>query len=137
MSHFNLKRYFVIALSIVMLVGIGVFYFSQEAQAFRVFVDGRYHFNHSYIARGQFVRVLPGGWRVAWFNHAPFYFAHGVWYRPYGGRYVVIAPPIGVFVPESVNVAPVTEISISSGSIPGNSVVTIMLLSSCHTLIAG
>jgi hypothetical protein len=33
------------------------------------------------------------------FNHAPYYFAHGVWYRPYGGRYVVIAPPFGLFVP--------------------------------------
>ena len=102
MSH--LKRYFVIALSIVMLVGIGVFYFAQEAQAAprrapASFVDARYHHNHSYIARGQYVRALPGGWRVAWFNHAPFYFAHGVWYRPYGGRYVVIAPPFGVFVP--------------------------------------
>jgi hypothetical protein len=29
----------------------------------------------------------------------PYYFHGGVWYRPYGGRFVVVGPPVGVFVP--------------------------------------
>ena len=32
-------------------------------------------------------------------DHSRYYSSHGVWYRPYRGRYAVVAPPIGLFVP--------------------------------------
>jgi hypothetical protein len=62
-------------------------------------VDLRFGHNRSYADRGAIVASLPreaivvrGGDRRYWFNG-------GVWYRPEGRRFVVIAPPIGVFVP--------------------------------------
>src|SRR5476651_1327891 len=62
--------------------------------------DTRYHMDHTYPARGNAVRSLPSG-RVPVYDRArnPYYFHGGVWYRPNGGRFVVVGPPIGVFVP--------------------------------------
>jgi hypothetical protein len=117
MSYINLKRYFAIALSIVMLLGISVFGFAQQAQAEgpkrgqaqtakqapasqnRTFVDSRYQHNHSYPVRGQSVRSIPGDHRMVMHGHSRYYSSHGAWYRPYHGRYFVVAPPIGLFVP--------------------------------------
>ena len=117
MSYINLKRYFAIALSIVMLLGISVFGFDQWAQAegpgrasgqtvkrgpapqHKNFVDSRYQHNRSYPARGQSMRAIPRDHRAVIHGHSRYYSSHGVWYRPYRGRYVVVAPPIGLFVP--------------------------------------
>jgi hypothetical protein len=46
------------------------------------------------------VRALPSG-HVPVYDRArnPYYFHGGVWYRPNGGGFVVVGPPIGVFVP--------------------------------------
>jgi hypothetical protein len=62
--------------------------------------DTRYHMDHYYPARGAAVGALPAG-RVPVYDraHNAYYFHGGVWYRPYGGRFVVVGPPIGVFVP--------------------------------------
>lgn len=62
--------------------------------------DTRYHMDHTYPARGNSVRALPSG-HVPVYDRArnPYYFHGGVWYRPNGGRFVVVGPPIGVFVP--------------------------------------
>jgi hypothetical protein len=62
--------------------------------------DTRYHMDHTYPARGYTVRALPSG-HVPVYDRArnPYYFHGGVWYRPSGGRFVVVGPPIGVFVP--------------------------------------
>jgi len=62
--------------------------------------DTRYHMDHYYPARGAAVHSLPSG-RVPVYDRArnPYYFHGGVWYRPNGGRFVVVGPPIGVFVP--------------------------------------
>jgi hypothetical protein len=62
--------------------------------------DTRYHMDRYYPARGAAVRALPSG-RVPVYDRArnPYYFHGGVWYRPYGGRFIVVGPPIGVFVP--------------------------------------
>jgi hypothetical protein len=64
------------------------------------FHDTRYHMDHYYPARGANVRALPPG-RVAVYDraHNAYYFHGGVWYRPYGGGFVVVGPPFGVFVP--------------------------------------
>jgi len=134
MSYINLKRYFAIALSIVMLLGISVFGFAQQAQAEgsrgsrrastqavrqvpaarqgtthavtrgtatqqKRFMDSRYQHNRSYPIRGQSVRSLPGDRRAVMHDHSRYYSSHGVWYRSHGGRYAVVAPPFGLFVP--------------------------------------
>ena len=134
MSYINLKRCFVIALSIVMLSGISVFGFAQQAQAEgprgtgrasaqavrqastsrqgsthavtrgtaiqqKSFMDSRYQHNRSYPVRGQSVRSLPRDRRAVMHDHSRYYSSHGVWYRSYGGRYAVVAPPFGLFVP--------------------------------------
>ena len=121
MSYINLKRYFAIALSIVMLLGINVFGFAQQAQAEgpkrgqaqtakqapaarqgatqqKSFMDSRYQHNRSYPVRGQSVRSLPRDRRAVMHDHSRYYSSHGVWYRSHGGRYSVVAPPIGLFV---------------------------------------
>ena len=122
MSYINIKRYFAIALSIVMLLGISVFGFAQQAQAegprgksagrasgqsvkrgpepqHNNFVDSRHQHNRSYPNRGQSFRALPRDHRVVMHDHSRYYSSHGVWYRHSHGRYFVVAPPIGLFVP--------------------------------------
>ena len=134
MSYINLKRYFAIALSIVMLLGMSVFGFAKQAQAEgsrgtgrastqavrqapaarqgtthavtrgtatqqKRFMDSRYQHNRSYPVRGQSVRSLPGDRRAVMHDHSRYYSSHGVWYRSHGGRYAVVAPPFGLFVP--------------------------------------
>jgi hypothetical protein len=117
MPHSHLKKHFAIALSLFMLSGISVLCFTQLVQAdaprkaparavkrapapqHHHFVDSRYKHNHSYPARGRYFRELPRDHRVVMHNHSRYYSSHGVWYRPYHGRYVVVAPPVGLFVP--------------------------------------
>jgi hypothetical protein len=137
MSYTNLKKYFAIVLSLFMLSGIGIFCFSQQAQAEdsrgnrgagrapaqaarqssatrqgathavtrgtatqqRSFMDSRYQHNHSYPVRGQSVRSLPRDHRAFMHGHNRYYSSHGVWYRSRGGRFSVVAPPFGLFVP--------------------------------------
>ena len=62
--------------------------------------DTRYHMDHYYPARGANVGALPSG-RVPVYDraHNAYYFHGGSWYRPYGGGFVVVGPPIGVYVP--------------------------------------
>jgi hypothetical protein len=62
--------------------------------------DTRYHMDRYYPARGASIGALPSGHVPVYDGaHNPYYFHGGVWYRPYGGRFVVVGPPIGVFVP--------------------------------------
>jgi hypothetical protein len=42
-------------------------------------------------------RVPPGHYRVPW-RGSDYFFSEGYWYRPYGSRYVMVAPPYGVRV---------------------------------------
>lgn len=77
----------------------------QSAQAgappdrHRQFNDSRYQHNRAYPSRGQFVRSVPRDRHVVVHRGSRFYFSGGVWYRPSGTRFVVTAPPIGLFVP--------------------------------------
>lgn len=127
------KKYFAVALSLLMVMVIGFFSFSPSAQAEKKRgsketwskstrqapapqrapsrgtqwsapqqkrpADSRYRPSRSYPSRGQTFRVLPRDHRVFMHGHVRYYSAHGVWYRPYRGYYVVVAPPIGLFVP--------------------------------------
>ena len=136
MSYINLKKYFAIALSIVMLLGLCLFGFVQQTQAEgprgkstgrasaqavgktpatrqgtthavtrgtatqqKSFMDSRYQHNRSYPTHGQSFRYLPRDHRSIMHGPSRYYSSHGVWYRPYRGRYIVVAPPFGLFVP--------------------------------------
>jgi hypothetical protein len=59
-------------------------------------LDHRYNHDHYYPARGYAVRSLPSGYYAARYRGSPYYFHGGVWYRPYGPRFLVVAPPIGI-----------------------------------------
>lgn len=117
---YNLKRNSAIALSIIMLSVISISGFAQAAQhegskgsgraptqsakrasspQQRSFVDSRYNHNQSYPVRGQSLRTLPRDHRAVIHDHSRYYSSHGVWYRHGGRGYVVVAPPIGLFVP--------------------------------------
>lgn len=65
----------------------------------RQFIDSRYQHNRSYPPRGRSFRDLPRDHRVVIHGGARYYSHDGVWYRHHHGRYLVIAPPIGLFVP--------------------------------------
>jgi len=51
-----------------------------------------------YPPRGYVAPVLPHSVVVVRHRHDHYWYGGGVWYRPYGARYVVVAPPLGVFV---------------------------------------
>jgi hypothetical protein len=61
--------------------------------------DGRYNHNHYYPARGYVAGVLPVGAVSIGFGGGNYFFHGGVWWRPYGGRYIVVAPPFGIYAP--------------------------------------
>jgi len=65
----------------------------------REFRDSRYHHDRSYPVRGEVIRVLPRDHRVVVHSGSRYYFYGGAWYRPHGPRFVVVAPPFGLFVP--------------------------------------
>jgi hypothetical protein len=105
-NYRNMTSYFVLGLMFLAFSGIMLCGFNEAASAeerghqHREFMDSRYHHDHSYPARGQFVRELPRGYRVVVHGNSRYYFNGGVWYRPEGGRrFAIIAPPIGLIVP--------------------------------------
>jgi hypothetical protein len=61
--------------------------------------DNRYHHDHYYPSRGLFIDVLPPHAVVTVHGGLRLFFSGGVWYRPEGPRFVVVAPPPGVVVP--------------------------------------
>jgi hypothetical protein len=63
------------------------------------YMDSRHGHNRSYPARGQYVKRLPHGYRTVVYGNSHYYFYGGAWYRPYGARFVVVAPPFGLVVP--------------------------------------
>ncbi|MGZ6290915.1 MAG: DUF6515 family protein [Syntrophales bacterium] len=98
-------RFFTVGLMLAMLSAIMLFGFthvvSADQHGFRghEFVDSRYNHNHYYPARGHFVDELPRGHHVVVHGGTRFFFFGGVWYRPYGTRFEIIAPPFGIVVP--------------------------------------
>ena len=61
--------------------------------------DERYSHNHYYARHGAVVAAVPG--RPLIFSHAGghYYYSGGVWYAPRGPSFVVVAAPVGLFVP--------------------------------------
>jgi hypothetical protein len=61
--------------------------------------DARFGHNHYYPSRGYAVRDLPRDRIVVNRYNQHYYYSGGIWYAPRGPRFVVVGPPIGVFVP--------------------------------------
>lgn len=117
LSNFSLRKYSAVTLSIIILSAISFLGSALQAQAeapkrasaqtvkrvpapqHRNFVDSRYQHNRSYPVRGQSLRALPRDYRAVIHGRSRYYSSHGVWYRHDRGRYFVVAPPIGLFVP--------------------------------------
>jgi hypothetical protein len=69
------------------------------AHAQHLQLDQRYHHDHYYPPRGYAVAALPGGSVSIGYRGGNYFFHGGVWFRPFGGRFVVAVPPIGIVVP--------------------------------------
>lgn len=61
--------------------------------------DHRYSHNRNYPPRGHVVHELPRDAYASRWHGATYYFHAGVWYRPARSHWVVVAPPVGLFVP--------------------------------------
>jgi hypothetical protein len=61
--------------------------------------DRRYHHDHYYPSRGYVYGSLPLGAISVGFGGGNYFFHGGVWFRPTGGRYVVVTPPVGIYLP--------------------------------------
>jgi hypothetical protein len=61
--------------------------------------DSRFHHDRYYPPRGYTVARLEGGYRVVPYANGRYYYRAGAWYRPYGARFIVVAPPIGLVIP--------------------------------------
>lgn len=64
----------------------------------RRYYDNRYDHGHYYPSRGSYVSTLPYRHVIVHHRHERYYYGDGIWYRPYGGRYIVTRPAIGLFV---------------------------------------
>jgi hypothetical protein len=62
-------------------------------------LDARYGHNHYYPPRGYAVGVLPRGYVTVRYGRSPYYYHHGIWYRPGHSGFVVVRPAIGLYVP--------------------------------------
>ena len=103
----NRNQYLAIGLMLAALSGIMLFGFMQVASAeghgsdpgHHEVMDSRHGHNHAYPARGQYFDRIPSGYKIVAYGKSRYYFNGGVWYRPYGSRFVVVAPPFGLVVP--------------------------------------
>ncbi|MGH8150345.1 MAG: DUF6515 family protein, partial [Steroidobacteraceae bacterium] len=65
----------------------------------REYIDSRYHHDHAYLNRGVFVHALPPHYVGSVFGGRHYFFAGGIWYIPRGVGFVVVGPPVGLFIP--------------------------------------
>lgn len=106
MTHIEkTSRRLMIALILAVLSSITLFRLTGEASSaerrsgHREFRDSRYHHNRSYPVRGHYMHTLPHNRYEAFHGGSRYYFQGGVWYRPYGSRFMVAAPPFGIVIP--------------------------------------
>lgn len=61
--------------------------------------DGQRQPHHYfYPPHGHVVGTLPAKYYLLHHHGVPFYYSAGVWYRPWGPRFVAVAPPFGLVV---------------------------------------
>lgn len=101
--RFHDLAYGALAVSMIFTAAAGVAWAQPRGQDFRghehEHMDARFAHNHYYPERGFAVGALPRDRIVVNRFHDRFYYSGGVWYAPRGPRFVVVAPPFGVFVP--------------------------------------
>lgn len=105
-NSYSLKGYIIFAITLTfVLSAITLFNFPQAAcadgrQSYHGgYMDSRYGHNHYYPARGHYVGALPRGYGGFNYGRDRYYFHGGAWYRPYGSRFLIVAPPVGLFIP--------------------------------------
>jgi len=62
-------------------------------------VDNRHNHGHFHPRRGAVVRTLPPGYRPYLYRGRPLYYYDDVWYAPGRRGFVVVRPPVGMYVP--------------------------------------
>ena len=62
-------------------------------------LDAHHGHDRYYPPRGLEFHAVPRDAYVVRHGGVPFYFHGGIWYRSYGPRVVVVAPPLGIVVP--------------------------------------
>lgn len=72
----------------------------DQIPPYRTHMDRRHGHDHVYPDRGAVVRDAPRGAASVNYAGLSFRFASGVWYERLGPAYIVVAPPIGVVVPQ-------------------------------------
>ncbi len=77
-------------------------------------MDHRYHHDRYYPRRGFAVDRLPFGYRAVPFRGVRYFFSGGVWYRPFGPRFVVVTPPLGL----AISVLPPFYTTLWVGGVP-------------------
>jgi len=61
--------------------------------------DKRFHHDRYYPRSGYIVQKLPSERYRIPYHDTYYYFHGGVWYRPHRSQFIVVAPPIGLFIP--------------------------------------
>jgi hypothetical protein len=62
-------------------------------------LDQRFHHDRYYPRSGHVITTLPPRYHRIPYHNSNYYYNGGIWYRPDGPRFVVVAPPIGIVVP--------------------------------------
>jgi hypothetical protein len=60
--------------------------------------DTRWNHDYYYPRSGYVAPYVPRGAVIVTHSHHNYWYDRGVWYAPYGSRFVVVAPPLGVYV---------------------------------------
>lgn len=61
--------------------------------------DTRHRHNHYYPPQGHVETKAPVVSRIIKYRNESYHYHNGVWYRPYGSRFIVVLPPAGILVP--------------------------------------
>ncbi len=77
-------------------------------------VDTRYNQNQFYPRRGYVVPTLPPSRIAISWGGGNYYYHNGIWFRPWGARYVVVGAPFGIVVP----FLPIGYVSLVFGGYP-------------------
>src|SRR5438105_5197778 len=72
---------------------------SAHAEKHNVRVTGQDNFGQHYPARGYVAGSLPHGSLNIAYGGGHHFYHRGVWYRPWGSRFIVGFPPFGIVVP--------------------------------------
>lgn len=73
---------------------------ADQIPPYRTHIDRRHGHDHVYPDRGAVIRDLPRGTTEVNYAGISYQFVGGVWYQRQGPAYIVVAPPIGLIVPQ-------------------------------------